>query len=88
MPDLVNRSVREIQLNAENNLHRKLANERAHEITRLQGKLQAVNAALAAHIEVIAMTHANGYGHWNPWDDCDHPTCTAARDLRMAAGNA
>jgi hypothetical protein len=41
-----------------------------------------LRATLKAHIEIIAMTHANGYGHWNPWQDCDHQTCTAARDLR------
>jgi len=30
-------------------------------------------------IAVIEDTHANGYGHFNPWQECDHPLCERAR---------
>lgn len=42
--------------------------------------------ALGASLAVIYLTHANGYGHWNPWKECDHPSCTRAKERIVALG--
>lgn len=53
-------------------------------ITWLIKEVKRLRIALGAHIQVIGATHANGYGHSNPWDHCDMPICRTARDQRTS----
>lgn len=45
-----------------------------------------VETALIAALNVIANTHGNGYGHWNPWEECDSPMCVKLRKSIQKAG--